>query len=123
MSLHRVRLERLVPLAKLLSPELPLENLLGALETPRDLIFRNRPHDLVREAVDVRHFERADQHAVGSGELARTALEGCGMKLGPVSRSRARKVNGVELPEAGTRGLEAKLGCFSCGSQWNSFRS
>ncbi len=45
------------------------------------------------------------------------------MQLGPVPRRRARKVNGVELPEAGARGLEAKLGYISCGGQWSSFRS
>src|SRR5207249_1082357 len=121
VRLHRGRLERLVPVAQLLPPELPLIDLLRTLEAPGELSFRNRPHDLVGEAVDVRHFERVDQHAVIAGELARPALEGRGMDLDPVARRRARKMDGVELPEAGAWGLEAQVGCSACGSQGSSF--
>src|SRR5262245_41151287 len=107
VSLHRGRLERLVPVTQLLPPEFPLVYLLRALEAPGELLFRSRSHNLVREAVDVGHLQRVDQHAVEAGEFARTALEGRGMKLNPVARHRAWEVNGVELPEAGFRGLEA----------------
>ena len=51
------------------------EDLLGALEALRDLVVGNRPHRLVREAVDVRHLERVDQHPVVAGEVAGAALE------------------------------------------------
>ena len=110
VSLHRGRLERLVPVAKLLSPKLPLVDLLRASKALGELRLRGRPHNLVREAVDIGHFEPVDQHAVRACELAGTALEGSGMELDPVPRRRTRKVNGVELPEAGARGIESKIG-------------
>src|SRR5262249_53150353 len=49
-----------------------------------------------------------DQHAVQASELVGASLEGPGMDLDPVSRRGARKVNGIELPETGAGGLEAK---------------
>src|SRR5207248_10616356 len=109
VSPDRGRLERLVPVTKLLSPILPLEDLFRPPEAFRELILRNRPHDAVPEAVDVPHLERLDQHAVRAGELARTTPEGRRMELHPVPRRRPREVNGVELPGAWARGLEAKL--------------
>src|SRR6185369_15648887 len=49
------------------------------------------------------------------------SLERLGMHLDPVLRRRARKMDGVELPGPGARGLEAKLGCLSCGCHDVSF--
>jgi len=109
--------------AKLLSPELSLDDLFRTLEALRDLGLRNRPHRLVPEAVDVLHLERVEQHPVEAGEVAETALEGLGMGLGPVPRQRAWKVNGLELPRTGARGLEAKLCRCLCVGQWKSFPS
>ena len=44
----------------------------------RDLVLRNRSHDLVREAVDVVHLERVDQHPVEAGEIAEPRLKAAG---------------------------------------------
>ena len=54
VRLHRRRLERLVPVAKLLAPILPPEDLFRTLEALWELAFRNR-RALVPEAVDVRY--------------------------------------------------------------------
>ena len=53
VGLDRGRLERLVPLAELLAPDLALPHLLGAREALRDLVVGCRMHRAVREAVDV----------------------------------------------------------------------
>ena len=53
MDPDRGRLERLVPLAQLLAPDLALPHLLGAREALRDLVLGCRVHRVVREAVDV----------------------------------------------------------------------
>ncbi len=44
VRLDRGRLDGLVPVAKLLSPELPLDDLFRALEALRDLVLRNGPY-------------------------------------------------------------------------------
>ncbi len=123
MRLDRGRLDRLVPVAKLLAPELPLDDLFRTLEAPRNLGLRNRPHRLVREALDVRHLEGVEQHPVEAGEIADAALEGLRVGLDPVLRHRTRKMNGFELPRPGARRLEAKLCRCLCLGQWKSFRS
>ena len=110
VSLDRGGLEGLVPVAKLLAPELLLEHLLGAREALRDLLLRRRPHRAVRESVDVPVVHGVEQHPVEAGELTEAAPEGLGMHLRPVAGHRARKVNGVELPRPRARRVEAKLG-------------
>src|SRR5215212_5186794 len=103
MSLDRGGLERLVPLAKLLSPELALEDLLRPPEALRDLALRNRDERLVDEAVDVPVLQGVDQHSVEAGELAETPHEGLGVHPGPVARHGAREVNRVQVPRTGPR--------------------
>src|SRR6266700_229810 len=44
VSVDRDRLDRLVPIAKLRLPEVPLEDLFRALEALRDLVLRDRLH-------------------------------------------------------------------------------
>ena len=101
--------ERLVPVAKLLSPVLLLEDLFRTLEANRHLIFRNGP-DVRGSRSRWTYPSRARRSAcVGAGELARTAPEGRWMHLHPVSRRRPRKVNGVEPQEPGRARSEARF--------------
>src|SRR5260221_3270431 len=95
----------------MVAPEPAREHHLRALEALRDLAFLDGPHLLVRKAVDVRHLESVDQHAVEAGELARAACKRRRMHLRPVARHRSRKMNGVQLPEPGTRWVETNLCC------------
>jgi hypothetical protein len=107
VSLDRGRLDRLVPIAKLLSPELPLEDFFRALQALRDVVLRDRPHCPVSEAVDVLVLEGVDQHPVEAYEVLNAAPECLGMGLCPVARRRSRPVDRVELPRAGAGRLEA----------------
>jgi hypothetical protein len=53
MHLNRSRLERLIPLAQLIAPQLLREHLLRALEALRHLFRRDRPRRVVGEAVHI----------------------------------------------------------------------
>src|SRR5262249_55210708 len=110
VSPDRGRLDRLVPVAELLAPELPLEDFFRAAEALRNIGLGGRPHGLVREAVHVLELQTVQQQSVGATELLRPAEQGFGMGFDPVPRRRTRKVNGVEFPESGTRWNEAKFG-------------
>ena len=110
MRRDRRRLGDVVPLVQLLTPELAVEHLVRAREALRDLLVRRRQHALVAEAVHVRHREPAHQHPVVAGEVGGAAGERGRMNLGPVARQRARKVDGVLFPEAGSGRRELRLG-------------
>lgn len=110
VGLDRRRLERPVPVAQLLPPDLLGERRLGPGKALGDLGRIKRRHPLVGEAVDVGHLERVDQHPVGAGELAGAALEGWRVDGAPVAGGRPGEVNRIEFPEAGAGGIEAKLG-------------
>ncbi len=88
----------LVPVAKLLPPELLREDLFGALKALGDFGLRSRQHLVVAEAVHVAHLEAVDEHPVEAGEVVGAPLEGGGMRLLEVARHRAREVHGVLLP-------------------------
>jgi hypothetical protein len=109
VRLDRVRLDRLVPVAKLLSPELALHHLRRALEAGRDLLLGERHHRAVAEPVDVGRSQRVDQHPVEACEVAGAAPVGRRMNFRPVARHRPRDVHGVALPEAWRRRLESQL--------------
>src|SRR5918997_7118041 len=111
MGLYRRGLELLVPIAYLVTPELALEDLLGPLEAIRGLVVGHRSRGYVGEAVDVLELHGVEQHPVVPSELGEATLEGLRMDLLPVARHRPGKVDGVELPRPGPRGIEAKLGC------------
>ncbi len=63
----------------------------------------------VRKACHVPVLEMVEQDPVVARELAESALERHGVRLRPVPGDRAREVDGVELPGAGTGRLEPKL--------------
>jgi hypothetical protein len=123
VSLDRGRLDRLIPVTELLSPELPLEHFFRTLVALRDVAFRRRPHCLVRKAVNVLALERVEQNPVEAHEILNAAPKCLRMDLCPVARHRSRKVDRVELPRAGAGGLETKLGDFRRAVHWSSFSS
>ena len=100
----------LVPVAKLLPPELLREDLLGALKALGDLGVRSRQHLVVAEAVHVADLEAVDEHPVEAGEVVGAPLEGGGMRLLEVARHRAREVHGVLLPRSWPWRLETEFG-------------
>src|SRR5262249_27800051 len=112
VSLERGRLDLFIPVVKLLSPELPLEDIFDTLEALRYVAFRDRPHRLVGEAVDVLVLERVDKHPVKACEVLNTAPQCLGMELCPVTRHGSRKVDRIEFPRAGAGRFEAKLHCL-----------
>ena len=109
VRLDRVGLDPLVPVAKLLAPELALHHLGRALEAGGDLLLRDRHHRPVAEPVDVRRSQRAHQHAVEACEVAGAARERRRVNLLPVARHRPREVHRVALPVAWSRRLESQL--------------
>ena len=90
----------LVPVAKLLPPELLREDLFSALKALGDFGVRSRQHLVVAEAVHVAHLEAVYEHPVEAGEVVGAPLEGGGMGLLEVARHRAREVHGVLLPRS-----------------------
>src|SRR5262249_41027342 len=112
VSLERGRLDLFIPVVKLLSPELPLEDIFDTLEALRYVAFRDRPHRLVREAVDVLVLERVDKHPIKACEVLNTAPQCLGMELCPVTRHGSRKVDRIEFPRARAGRFEAKLHCL-----------
>src|SRR3954451_24342195 len=88
----------LVPVAKLLPPELLREHLFSTLKPLGDLRVRSRQYLFVAEALNVAHLKAVDEHPVEAGEVAGTCLEGGGMRLLEIACQRARKVNGILLP-------------------------
>src|SRR5437016_2104021 len=108
MDLDRGRLERLVPLAELLPPDLLLPDFLRARETLRDLVLGCGVPRAVREAVDVLRFHRLEERPVVRHELVRAPAERRGVHLGPVARHRTRVVHRVEVPRPWTGRLVLK---------------
>jgi len=109
VRLHGSGLQRFLPVAKLRSPELLLEDLLRTRKALRDLLLGYRQHCPIREAIDVRGHHRVEQHPVVLGELPKTTLERLGMHLGPVARHRTGKVHRIDRPRPRAGGLEAKV--------------
>src|SRR5262249_11720579 len=72
VSLERGRLDLLIPVVKLPSPELSLEDILDTLEALRHIAFRDRPHCLVGKAVDILIVERVDKHPIKACEVLNT---------------------------------------------------
>ncbi len=104
------RLVLLVPVAKLLAPELLREDLLGACEALGDFGLRSRQHLVVAEAVHVADLEPVDEQTVEAGEVVRAPLEGGGMRLLEITRHRTREVHGVLLPRSRPRRVESERG-------------
>ncbi len=98
MGLDRGRLERLVPLAQLLAPDLLLPDLFRAGETLWDLVVGRRPHRVVREAVDVLRLHRLDRRPEVPHELTRAPAERFGMHFRPIARHGTREVHRVQVP-------------------------
>ena len=120
MGLDRGRLERLVPLAQLLAPDLALPHLFGAGEALRDLVVGCRPHRVVREAVDVLRLQRLERSPVERHELMRAPAERLGVHLRPVPRHRSREMHRVQVPRPGTGRLEVKRRRTVSGHAWPS---
>ena len=100
----------LVPVAKLLPPELLREDLFGALKALGDFGLRGRQHLVVAEAVHVADLEAVDEHPVEAGEVVGAPLEGGGMHLLEVARHRAREVHRVLLPGSRPGRLKTEFG-------------
>src|SRR5208337_2066888 len=100
----------LVPVAKLLPPELLREDLFSALEALGDFGVRSRQHLVVVEAVHVGALEAVDEHPVEAGEVVGASLEGWGLGLLEVARQRAREVHGVLLPRSWPWRLKTEFG-------------
>jgi hypothetical protein len=88
----------LVPVAKLLPPELLREHLFGTLKPLGDRRVRSRHYLLVAEALNIAHPKAVDQHPVEAGEVAGARLKGLGVRLLEVACQWPRKVNGILLP-------------------------
>ena len=88
----------LVPVAKLLAPELLREYLLSAVEALADFRLRSRQHLVIPEAPDIADLETVDQHPVQPSEVVGAPPERGRMGLLEVARHRAREMDGVLLP-------------------------
>ena len=99
----------LVPVAKLLPPDLQREHLFGALKALGNFSLWRRQHLLVAEALDIAHPETAREHPVKAREVACARLEGRGMGLLKVARQRSREVHRVLLPRSWPWRIERKL--------------
>jgi hypothetical protein len=100
----------LVPVVKLLPPELLREDLFSALIAPGNFGVRSRQHLVVAEAVHVADLEAVDEHPVEASEVVGAPLEGGGMRLLEVARQRAREVHGVLLPRSWPGRLKTEFG-------------
>src|SRR5207249_8407402 len=65
----------LVPVAKLLPPDLPREDLFSALKALGDFGVRSRQHLVVAEAVHVADLNAVDEQPVEPGEVVGALLE------------------------------------------------
>src|SRR6185312_16376913 len=81
-------LASLVPVAKLLPPQLLRDDLFSALKALGDFSLRCRQHLVVTEAVHVADLEAVDEQPVEAGEVVGAPLEGRGMRLLEVARRR-----------------------------------
>ena len=90
----------LVPIAKLLPPELLRKDLFSALKAFRDFAVRSRQDLIIAEAVHIADLDAVDQHPVEAGEVVGAPLEGGGMRLLEVAGHRAREVDRVLLPRS-----------------------
>ena len=111
----------LVPVAKLLPPELLREDLFSALKALGDFGLRSRHHLAVAEAVHVADLEAVNEQPVETGEVVGALLEGGRMRLLEIARHRAREMHGVLLPCSWPGRLKTEFGCFACASHWRSF--
>src|SRR4051812_4377683 len=100
----------LVPVAKLLPPELLREHLFGTLKPLGDLRVRSRHYLFVAKALNVAHPKAVDEHPVEAGEVAGARLEGGGMRLLEVACQRPRKMNGILLPRSWPWWLKTECG-------------
>ena len=118
MDPDRSRLERLVPLAQLVAPDLALPHLLGAREALRDLVLGCRMHRVVRESVHVLDLQRLEEHPVVRHELMRSTAERLGVHLREVPRDRTREMHRVQIPRTGAGRLvliRRRTLCGHCG--------
>src|SRR5215468_66947 len=107
----------LIPIAKLLPPELSCEDLFCALKAPGDFSIWNWQDLPVAEAVHIAHLEAVDEEPVKAGEVVGALFEGWRMSLLPIARHRARHVHGVLHPRSWPRRFKIKFGCHACASQ------
>ena len=105
----RRRLERLVPLAQLVAPDLAFPHLFRTREPLRNLLFGDELRRSVREAVDVHDHLRRERGAVVRQELGTAAPKRPRVNLHPVPRERPREMHRIQDPRPGTRRLVLKL--------------
>jgi hypothetical protein len=98
MRRDRSRLVSLVPLPKLLPPDLFLEHLFGPLEALRDVLLRGRSHRVVGETVYVHGLHPVDEHPVVAGEIIGTLPHRRRVGFCKITGHRSRKMNGIERP-------------------------
>src|ERR1700749_4157537 len=116
MLLDRGRLDRLIPLTQLVTPQLLRPHFLRALQPRWDLVLREAGRSPVGETVDVPDLARADHHPVETPVLRDAPRERLGVKLRPIPRDRARKVDGINRPASGARDGELQVaGACGCG--------
>src|SRR6266705_2706758 len=106
----------LVPVTKLLPPELLREDFFSALKALGDFDVRSRQHLAVTEAVHIAHLEAVNEQPIEAGEVVGASLEGRGMRLLPIARHRAREMHGVLLPRSWPWRLKTESGCHACAS-------
>jgi hypothetical protein len=100
----------LVPVAKLLTPQLLREDLLSALKTLGKFGFRNRQHLVVAEAIHEVYLETVYEHPVEASEVICALLKRRRMGLLEVARHRPRKVHRVLLPRSWPWRLKTEFG-------------
>ena len=114
---NRGRFAILIPIAKLLPPELLCENLFGALKPIGNFGIRDRQHLAVAEAVHIAHLKAVDKQSVETGKVVGAFLQ-CGwMRLLEVACHRAWHVHRVLHPRPWSRRFKMESGCHDCTSQ------
>src|SRR5438105_1361426 len=99
----------LVPVAKLLPPELLHEDLFRALKALGVFRVRSGQKLVIAEAIHVADLEAVNEHPVEAGEVVGATLEGGGMRLLEIERHRARKVHGILRPRSWSRRLKTEF--------------
>src|SRR6185503_271249 len=92
------RLAVLVPIAKLLPPELLRKYLFSAAKALGNFRLRSRQHLVITEAVHIAHLQTIDEHPVKAGEIISALLERRAVGLLEIVCHRAREMYGVLLP-------------------------
>src|SRR5690349_19368117 len=95
-----------MPLLRLLTPQLSVENLRATLDALREILGRQWLHLSVAESADVRDAPGLKRGAVVRGHVAEAVGEGFRMHLRPVGSDRPREMHRIKLPRPRARRLE-----------------